>query len=183
MLSCVFAATVTRNMPSTIEPGKELEVNFNVADMEVGQSVTISDTLPSQLSLKEWSVTGANKGDVTYEVKGKEYRWEIPATSTTVKLTYKVAIPSSASGNYEFDAVYFAPPAKMDQLKATLNVAVKKAEPAPAPTPAAPTPTPKPAEQPPAEEAKTSSTGIIAILAIVIIGVIAYFAVIKKKKK
>ena len=50
MVSFVSAATVSRDMPSTIEPGSELTVSFNVAEMEVGKSVAISDTIPSQFT-------------------------------------------------------------------------------------------------------------------------------------
>ena len=177
MVSFVSAATVSRDMPSTIEPGSELTVSFNVADMEVGKSVAISDTIPSQFTLKEWSVTGANKDDVTYEVKGKEYRWEIPATAASVKLTYTIDVPASASGAYSFSAVYFAPPAKMDELKATLNVG---AAPAPAPPPAETPPPAEPVEEEAAGGIPTS--GVIIVIAVVVIGIIV-FALMKKKKK
>jgi len=176
MISYVMAADVTRSMTSRIEPGKELTVTFDVADMEVGKSVAISDTIPLQFTLKEWSVTGANKDDVTYEVKGKEYRWDIPATATTVKLTYKINVPSSASGSYSFDAVYFAPPAKMDELKATLNVEAE--------TPTPPAETPPPPTEPAEEEAAGGipTTAVIIVIAVIVIALIVYFAVAKKKK-
>jgi heme/copper-type cytochrome/quinol oxidase subunit 2 len=174
MISCVMAASVTRSMSSSIEPGKELTVTFNVASMEVGKSVAISDTIPSQFTIKEWSVTGATKSDVTYEVKGKEYRWDIPATATTVALTYKIDVPSSASGSYAFDGVYIAPPAKFDELKATLNVAT--AAPPPPRTVGAG------ATLPP-EEGGMPTAAIIIVIAVIIIGVIIYFIVAKKKKQ
>ncbi len=181
----VSAASVTRNMASTIEPGKELSVSFNVADMEVGKSVAISDTVPSQFSISSWSVSGANKADVTYEVNGKEYRWDIPAQATSVSLTYTIQVPSSASGSYSFSGIYIAPPAKFDELKATLNVAAAQPEapPAPAETPPPETPPPAPAEEAPVEEAEgKSNTGVIIGVILVIIIVVAFVLISRKKK-
>ncbi|MEA2035914.1 MAG: hypothetical protein U9O94_00290 [Nanoarchaeota archaeon] len=177
-LSSVFATTVTRDMPSSIGQGDILTVTFNAEDMEVGKSLTISDRLPSSFSIDDWSIEGANKEDITYEIKGNEYMWEIPAETENVVLTYNVNVPSSAYGNYEFDAVYFAPPAKMDNLRATLNVVGE--------APAQSAPAKVPSQEDIREVWKTEpetnyATGVLIVIVVLLVLAIIIIWILRRK--
>jgi len=195
MVGFVAAGSVSRDVPGTVAPGETLTVTFTATDMEVGKVLAIEDMIPANLAIKEWSVEGSEeaKADIEYVVKdadGKNrHSWSFTATTTSPKLTYKIDVPASMNGALVLDAVYVMPPAKIDNLKSTVNVQTPApaAAPVAAPTPepvAAPAPTPEPVAAPDApapEEKKGMLPAILAVIFLVV--VIGVFIWMKQKKQ
>ncbi len=183
-VSLVLGASLSRDMPKRVSPGEEVEVTFSISGMEVGKEAGVSEVIAEGITVKEQSVTGA-EGTPTYEVVGRNNKWSFKASSSSSTVTYKFDAP--AVGTYDFDAVYALPPANINNIKSTLTVRVitcgdgvcegdensDNCE--------GDCPKPAPAVEE-AEEPKKVNTGLIIVVAIVVIGLIIYFAVAKKKK-
>lgn len=185
--SMVIAASLTRDMPNRVSPGEEVTVTFSISGMEVGKEAGISEVVPGEITVKEQKVTGS-EGTPNYQVADKtNHKWAFKASSSSFTVTYKFDAPTKV-GTYNFDAVYVLPPANVDNIKSTLTVRVitcgdglcegdedsDKCE-ADCPKPAPPTPAEEVKEKP-------SIVGWVIVAVIVVIGLIVYFAVSKKKK-
>jgi len=125
------AASLSKDIPKNIEPGKTITVTFRISDIEAGEVFSIEEMIVNDLSIKDYKIEGAEKTEteVEYEKKlssdGKKtrYSWVYQATTSNPKLTYTIDIPSTLEGNYELDTIYILPPAKMDNIKSTLRIA------------------------------------------------------------
>lgn len=183
-ISLALGASLSRNMPSRVSPGEEVAVTFSISAMDVGKEAGISEVLPEGIKVKEQEVTGA-EGTPTYQVaSGNNNKWAFKALSSSCTVTYQFDAPSEV-GTYNFDTVYVLPPANIDNIKSTLTVRViscgdgycegdensDNCE--------ADCPKPVPVEE--AKE-KPNIAGWIIVGVIVVIGLIVYFAVTKKKK-
>lgn len=186
-LSVAMAASLSRDMPSRVSPGEEVAVTFKISGMEVGKEAGISEVVPEGIDVKEQSVTGAEGTPIYKVVDGNNNKWSFEASSSSCTVTYKFDAPSGL-GKYSFDAVYALPPANIDNIKSTLTVRTitcgdgfcEGSENSDNCEADCPKPVP-PAVEP--EEKGKLNVGLIIIAAIVIIGLIIYFAVTKKKAK
>lgn len=201
LIASVFGATVRRDMPSRIEPGKELTVTFRITDATIGKVFTLEDKIPTEFKIKEWSVIGAQetKDKISTRFQGNRYGWSFTPATSTVKIIYKIDIPSTASGDYNFDAVWFDP---TGQSRNTKTLTVKPVvcgdgvcesgenynncpsdcpKPVTQPKPEAPKEASKPVQKPPIKEEK-EGTPIILLTVVIIIVLIIYFIFRKKKK-
>ena len=192
----VFSASLSRDMPSRVDPGSSFSVRLNVPDSIEGESLTVEETLPAGITLSSWDVSGVkeSKSDISkdpkkYRVKGSSYGWSVTPTGP-VTISYTANAPSS-QGNLNFEAVWFDK-SGFNRNQATLSVAPAPA-PAPSPAPsaapsAAPTPSPTPAPQPTPSRPKpsiqvsapSSSQGnawiwILVLAVIIILGAAWYY--------
>lgn len=185
-LGVVMAASLTRDMPTRVSPGEEVTVTFSISGMEVGKEAGISEVVPEEIKVKEQKVEGA-KGTPNYQVVDRNHKWAFKAESSLCSVEYKFDAPTKV-GSYNFDAVYVLPPANIDNIKSTLTVRVitcgdgfcegdENSDNCEADCP-------KPAPPTPAEEVKEkpSIVGWVIVAVIVVIGLIVYFSVAKKKK-
>jgi len=122
LASSALAADVSRSMPSRIEPGKTLTITFNIRNMDVGKSFTLQDKLPDNLKVKTWDVEGAKETKDNIDYRTERNGWSFTAAESNLKITYSIDIPKTASGKYEFDAMWFSP-AGQSRDKRTLTVA------------------------------------------------------------
>ena len=193
----VFAASVSRNIPSRVSPGEQITVKLNINSISVSDTVktfAIEESLPDGFSLSDWSIQGIEetKDQVKTEFLANNHKFEFTPTGSSVTITYTTTAPSDL-GSYEFKATWFdlSGMSGVDDGKSTVTVRTiscgdgicegdenydncesdcKK-----------PTPTP---EKPTGEivsEGKLN-VGWIIVIAIILIGLIVYFTMTKKKK-
>ena len=141
-----LSATLSRDMPSRVDPGSAFTVKLSVPDAVSGESLTVEETLPAGVTLSSWDVSGVkeSKSDIQkdpqkYRVKGNAYGWSVTPTGP-VTISYTAKAPSS-QGSLSFDAVWF------DKSGFNHNAATLSVSPAPAPA-AAPSPAPQPVSPP-----------------------------------
>lgn len=105
------AATVTRQMPSTAEPGSEVHVAFRITDAKEGQIFTLEETRPLQFTITDWEIEGANESRNKIDTRQKDlgYGWSFTTTSTEATIRYTAKVSASATGPLRFEAVYFDP--------------------------------------------------------------------------
>lgn len=197
-LTLVFAASVTRTMTSRVDPGSEVEIKLTLNGANVGEAVAIEDTMPNTISLiKSWDISGSEeaKSAVSYVKKASKkegydrHSWSFTASSSSPTVTYKIDAPSTEAG-YEFDVRWVTSEGFSHQAS-TLTVRTItcgdgvcegnenndncEAD------------CPKPAPAPPAPEEEVAAGALgwlwIVFIAIIVIGVIVYFTVVKKKKE
>ncbi|MBI4448805.1 hypothetical protein HY641_02135 [Candidatus Woesearchaeota archaeon] len=103
------AATVSRSAPQYILPGNSGTVTFAITGLAGGEEFTLEETLPSGVTLKTWSVTGAKEGkdDIKTRKKGTSHAWSYTASGDSSTLTYTFEVAIDAPGSGEFNAVYF----------------------------------------------------------------------------
>ena len=182
-VSLALAASLSRDMPTRVSPGEEVKVTFSISGMDVGKEAGISEVVPVGITVKEQTVTGA-EGTPTYEVVDTNHKWSFKASSSSCTVTYKFDAP--AVGTYNFDAVYALPPANINNIKSTLTVRTitcgdgfcegdENSDNCVADCPKA---------QPTTEEVKGKPNIVGWVIAgvVVVIGLIVYFVVTKKKK-
>lgn len=189
-ISLVFAASVSRDLPGRADPSTELTVKLQISGADSSGLLTLEEELPEGITIKDWSVTGAaeSKGDISTRVQDNRYGWSFTPSGSSATVEYKIDLGSS---DISFGALVFFDKAGQGKVDSqTLKVAPitcgdgicegtensDNCE-ADCPKPAEPS-EPKPIEAP----SKTSMTGWIIFLVIIVIGVIAYFIVVKKKK-
>lgn len=108
-LSMALAASVSRDMPSRVDPGSEVQVTLTLNGATAGEGVAIEDTIPNAITIKSWEVSGSQeaKDAVSYQQKASQKEgfsrnsWAFTAASTSPSITYKFDAP--AVGSYEFD--------------------------------------------------------------------------------
>lgn len=183
-MGLVTAASLSRSMPSRVSPGEEVTVTFSISGMDVGKEAGISEVVPEEIKVKEQKVTGAD-GIPDYQVDDKtNHKWAFKAASSSCSVEYKFDAPSEV-GQYDFDAVYALPPANIDNIKSTLTVRVitcgdgycegdENSDNCEADCP-------KPAVEEKVEE-KPSVVGWVIVAIIIVIGLVVYFRLVKKKE-
>ncbi|MEK6945979.1 MAG: hypothetical protein AABX32_00060 [Nanoarchaeota archaeon] len=197
MASTVLAGTVTRNMPSRIQPGQTLTVTLSVSAAP-GQLFTLEDVIPVGLSIKEWTVNGAqeSKDQVSTRTKENRFGWSFTPTGSTASVEYKIDLPNTETSYTFGKVVWFDPSGQgIESSTPTLTVAVIRCGDGvcegsensdncaqDCPKPAAPTPQPQVEPQATAQKAGLSSTAWIIIVVIVLVLVAIGFVVWQKKK-
>lgn len=189
-ISMVLAASLSRDMPSRVSPGDEVEVKFTISGMEIGKEAGVSEIVPEGITVKTQTVTGA-EGTPQYTVKDKtNHKWGFTASSSSCTISYKFYAPDEVRA-YSFDAVYALPPANIDNIKSTLTVRVitcgdgvcEGDENSDNCESDCPKPAPPAVEVPEEVEEKKAPIGLIIAAAIVVIGLIIYFWITRKKKE
>lgn len=200
MATAAYAGTVSRNMPSRIEPGTTLTVTLSISGATADKLFTLEDVIPAGLKIKEWTVTGAKEAKEAIGIREKDNRfgWSFTPTSSSVTVEYKIDLPSSEAAYTFGKIVWFDPSGQgTESTSSTLTVAAIKCgdsicegnensdncvQDCPRPAPAAPT---APAEAPAEAPKGLSNTTIawIVVAVIVIISGVGYFLWRKKQNE
>lgn len=192
LLSAVFAASVSRELPRRADPNSELAVKLQISGADSSGVIALEEELPEGISVKEWTVTGAveAKADITTRDKDGRFAWEFTPSGTSATVEYKIDLGAS---DVTFGALIFFDAAGQGKVDGqTLLVAPitcgdgicegdENSDNCEADCPKAAPPAPPAAEEPPEEKAGVSTGLIIGIIAAIII-IIIIFAVKKKKK-
>lgn len=117
MSSYAFAVTVDRSMPQRADPSSTFTVSFTVNPEGALSAFDMADFVPDSWKVKDWSVSGYSKSDVSFESQVREYQskqrnglhWKFSKNLTgAVTLAYTMDAPAAA-GTYEFIAVWTYP--------------------------------------------------------------------------
>lgn len=193
MTTAVLAGTVSRSMPSRIQPGQTLTVTLSISGATAGKLFTLEDVIPVGLKIKEWTVTGVQEAKEAINIREKDNRfgWSFTPTSDSATVEYKIDLPSTET-TYTFGKIVWFDPSGQgtESTSPTLTVATIRCGdaicegsensdncvqdcPKPAVAPAPPAPAPTPAAKP----SGLSSTALawIVVLVIVVAAGIGYF--------
>ena len=202
MATSAFAGSVSRTMPSRIQPGQTLTVTLSIGGATAGKSFTLEDVIPAGLKIKEWTVTGAQESKDAISVREKENRfgWSFTPTSASATVEYKIDIPNNEASYVFGKIVWFDPSGQgAEGSTAGLTAAVIRCGdgicegtensdncvqdcPRPASSPA-PAPAPTPAPQPQAKKGlSTTAIAWIVVLIIAVVAAIGYFMMKKKSE-
>ena len=195
----VLAASVSRNMPSRVSPGETMVVTFSISGVKAGELFTLEDQVPAGWLFTSWDVTGAKGGKdkVTHRVVAAENRhgFSFEAESSSPQISFSVQVPGAASGNYNFDAVYFD---SSGQGRSQGSVTVRKiscgdgvcegsentqscVKDCPAPAPQQPAPASTKPVVPPAVPVKKMPT-IIVVAVFAVAAVVAWWLFMRRRK-
>lgn len=207
MATVALAGSVSRSMPSRIQPGQTLTVTLSISGATAGKLFTLEDIIPVELTIKEWKVTGAQEAKEAINIRQKDNRfgWSFTPTSTSASVEYTISLPNKETSYTFGKMVWFDPSGQGSESSSpTLTVASikcgdgicegnensdscvqdcpKPATPPPAPKPA---PTPTPEAQTPTTQSQGGNTAVawIVVLLIVVIAAVGYFMWQKKKNK
>jgi len=183
MVTSVFGSDLERNIPASVEPG-ELEVTLTLSGLKAGKLVVLEEALPKPLTIKKWEITGVkeSKSDIKTRVKDNAWGWEFTPTESTVKVTYTLQVPESASGEATLVASWFDPEGFKKKSDTVKLGAVVVAETVPPPVEVEPQepPAPKVVPQTPPPEKSTNYLPLILLFIVAfVIGVLFY----QKKNK
>lgn len=198
----VFAASVSRNMPSRVSPGDDIQMTFSISGVTIGEVFTLEDQAPQGWKVDAWSVSGAQGG-----IEGVDYRFvaanrhgfSFTAESANPTISFTVKVPATAAnGDYSFDAVYFD---SSGQARTPGTVTVRTITcgdgvceggensdtcladcpaPAPPPAPAETAPTEEPVDEGEKGVPGATSTIVLAVVVALLVG--AFFLYTKRKK-
>jgi len=127
-LSFALAQSVSRDMPSRVDPGSEVSITLTLNGAPVGEGVAIEDSIPNTITLKSWEISGSEeaKADVSYQKKASRkegfdrHSWPFTASSGSPSVTYKIDAPTT-EGSYEFETRWITS-AGFSKASATLTV-------------------------------------------------------------
>ena len=107
----VCAATVTRDMPTTVAPGSTFTVRLHVTSATVGKTFTLEETRPLQVDQISWTIDGASEAADAIQTrsKGQGFGWSFTPAGPEATITYQAKVSPSATGPLEFEAIYFDP--------------------------------------------------------------------------
>jgi len=205
LAASVLAGTVSRNIPSRIEPGKTLTVTLTISGATAGKLFALEDVIASGLKIKEWTVTGSQepKESITIREKDNRFGWSFTPTGASATVEYKIDLPNNPS-TYTFGKmVWFDPSGQgAESSQPTLTVAPIKCGDGicegnensdncvPDCPKAAPAPAQQPVQQPSAKQQQTAASGMstttiawIVVGLIVVVAAIGYFVWQKKKSE
>ena len=194
----VMAASVSRNMPSRVSPGEDMAISFSVSGVTADELFTLEEKVPLGWAVLSWDVTGAKGGKdkVNYRYVSSDNRhgFSYASESSSSQITLNVKVPSTAIGNYNFDAVYFDSSGQ-GKSQATLTVRTitcgdgvcegsentgNCVKDCPAPAPQQPAPSTPSAPLPPAK--KPTSNGTLIVVVVAAIAALIAWWLFKKKK-
>ena len=191
--SLVFAASVSRDLPSRADPNSELTVKLQVSGADTSGLFTLEEELPAGITIKEWNIVGAKESKDVIATRTTENRqaWSFTPTSSSATVEYKINL--GASGVTFGTLVFFDKSGQSKTDPQTLRVAAiscgdgicegsENSDSCVADCPKAAIPTPPAAEVTPEVEEKKMPIGVIVAVIIVIIGLVIYFTAVKKKK-
>lgn len=209
MATAVLAGSVSRNMPSRIQPGQTLTVILSISGATAGKLFTLEDVIPAGLTIKEWKVTGAQEAKEAISIRQKDNRfgWSFTPTSGSATVEYKIDLPNSEA-TYTFGKVVWFDPSGQGTESSSPALAVANIKcgdgicegtensdscvqdcPKPAP-PAPPVPASQPAPQPsptvtlaPPRPSGLGNTGMALIVVAIIVAVSAVGYIMWQKKK
>lgn len=196
MASAVLAGTVSRSMPSRIQPGQTLTVTLSVSGATAGKLFTLEDVIPAGLKIKEWKVTGAQEAKEAISTRETDNRfgWSFTSASDTASVEYKIDL-SGAEASYSFGKiVWFDPNGQgTESSSPTLTVATIRCGDSvcegnensdncvqDCPKPAPPTQPPT-AVAPAPSRLSTTAIAWIIVAVIVVLAAVGYFMMQKKK--
>ena len=58
-INFVFAASVSRDLPRRADPNSELTVKLQISGADSSGLLTLEESLPEGLKVKDWTITGA----------------------------------------------------------------------------------------------------------------------------
>lgn len=194
-ISMVFAASVSRDLPSRADPNSELTVKLMVSGADTSGLFTLEEALPAGVTVKDWTVTGATeaKSAITTRVKDGYYGWSFTPSGSSVTVEYTIDLGSTdvsfgtlvffdkaGQGNVNGQTLKVAPMTCGDGIcEGTENSDNCEADCPKAPPPATPT------ETTPVAEGEAPTNGwiwYIVIAAIVIIAIVIFSKKGKKKE-
>ena len=198
MSTSVFAASVSRSMPSRVSPGEDISMVLSVSGATTGELFTLRDQAPQGWRVDAWDVTGAEGGKeaVDYQFVSDENKhgFSFTASSSNPQITFTVKVPNNADGDYKFTAVYFDKSGFNNQEASTTVRTITCGDniceggensdscvedcPLP-PPPSEPTAT----DEAPSEEAAGVGSGLIVVVVLVVVGLVAFYLYNKKKQK
>ena len=135
------AVSVSRNMPDRVDPNGALTVSFSISPSETLKGFDLADLIPLNWAISDWSVTGFNKADITFDSKTQSYlgssyaanHWKFNKNLTSpATVTYTISVPVS-SGSYDFVGIWTYP-GGFNSDKKTLSVATAVTAPTACPT-------------------------------------------------
>ena len=197
----VFAASVSRNMPSRVSPGDDIQMTFSISGVPVGEVFTLEDQAPQGWRVDAWSVSGAQGGregvDYRFVAAVNRHGFSFTAESANPTISFTVKVPTTAAnGDYSFDAVYFD---SSGQARNQGTVTVRTIScgdgvceggensdtcvqdcPVSAPPPAETTPTEEPVDDGETGVPGPTSTIVLAVVVVLLAG--AFFLYTKRKK-
>lgn len=194
-MSFVTAVSVTRSLPSRVDPNSAVKVRLIISGATADSLFTVEEELPSGININEWSVTGAKeaKTDITTRITGNRYGWSFTPTSSSATIEYGIDVGASSVSFGSL--IYFDPSGQGKVDGSTLRVAAItcgdgicegnensdncESDCPRAAKPAAPKEEVKVEE--PEEEVKKSNVGLLIILGIVILGLVIYLFVKKRR--
>ena len=199
MATAVLAGTVSRSMPSRIQPGQTLTVTLSISGATAGKLFTLEDVIPAGLTIKEWTVTGSQEAKEAINTREKDnhFGWSFTPTSGNAAVEYKIDLPNTEA-TYTFGKVVWFDPSGQgaEGSTPTLTAAVIRCgdgicegsensdncvQDCPKPAPPAPKPVVTPLTSK-AEGLSRSTMGWIVVLVIVVAAAIGYF-IYKRKKE
>tara|TARA_Y100000310_G_C20549708_1_gene747414 strand:- start:51 stop:695 length:645 start_codon:yes stop_codon:yes gene_type:complete len=96
-ISFVFAASVSRDLPSRADPNSELTVKLQVSGADSSGSFTLEEDLPDGITLKDWTVTGSTEAKNAITTRDKEGRfgWTFTPSDSSAIVEYTIDLGSS----------------------------------------------------------------------------------------
>jgi len=96
-ISLVFAASVSRDLPGRADPNSELTVKLQVSGTDSSGLLTIEEELPNGMTVKEWTVTGAQEAKEAISTRDRDnrYGWSFTPSGGSATVEYKIDLGSS----------------------------------------------------------------------------------------
>jgi LPXTG-motif cell wall-anchored protein len=106
-----FAASISRNLPSRVDPGAQLTVTLSISNIQVGDKVktfAIEEDVPEGFSISDWSISNIveSNDQVTTQFLGNTYKWQFTPIGSSATITYTTRATSTL-GTYNFNATWF----------------------------------------------------------------------------
>ena len=93
----VFAASVSRDLPQRADPNSELTVKLQVSGADSSGLFTLEEDLHEGVTVKEWTVTGAQEAKeaiITRDQEGR-YGWSFTPSGGSATVEYTIDLGSS----------------------------------------------------------------------------------------
>lgn len=181
LASTAFAVSVDRSMPDRVDPSSVFTVKFTINPEGTLSAFDLVDFVPQGWAPNDWSVSGYDKANISYETQDREYQgktrtglhWKFNAPlSSPVTLSYTMTAPAAAA-TYEFIGVWTYPGGFSSKPANLLVGAAPSPAPSPSPSPT-PSPAPSPAPSPSPVQEDNTRWIIVALAIVVVVGAVYY---------